>query len=582
VAESTLGQVSFGRYYRQFSSNYALGKENLLALAVPMISVNLILDFGRVPGGFWTWFLVAFVGYLAMLAPAGIVAVVFRRVKIPTGFYLPTYFLIGMIRGITIYILGGALGVIPDHDIAYRVIGSGVFVMAMMATFATLISNFDRAAKSVRELEIKRQSLQNRLSSMQLEISEQNSEITGRVSGLLSPVIADLIQRLSAAKASEIGSQVAALRNTVENVVRPMSQSVASATSSLSEPSLAQGQSSWFGRLNLDAKLRLKDVFLPSMSAFMLILISLPSSIAIAGPNNGITFAITLGASAWLILNLARYAFRKLEMGTFLAAMLHLLVHALIGLTALGAIYFVEKSLLLQLVARVFILVLIFGLTFFIGQARHLHLLRANEELQLVNTELEKLNAQAKQELWINRRRIATVLHGPIQAALYASAIRLAQAKRPNKKLIQEVTDHLNDALKELKFEQSSAMPVREVMREMVDLWSGVCTIYTSIPKAVHQVTNKHVTAAEAFSEVVREAVSNAVKHGNADEIEITAKLNDGVIDLQVINNGKPPTEKQASTGYGTRILNELTLSWSLREIDSEKTVFTAEIVASV
>ena len=80
----------------------------------------------------------------------------------------------------------------------------------------------------------------------------------------------------------------------------------------------------------------------------------------------------------------------------------------------------------------------------------------------------------------------------------------------------------------------------------------------------------------------MREAVSNAVKHGNADEIEITAKLNDGVIDLQVINNGKPPTEKQASTGYGTRILNELTLSWSLREIDSEKTVFTAEIVASV
>lgn len=318
------------------------------------------------------------------------------------------------------------------------------------------------------------------------------------------------------------------------------------------------------------------------MSAFMLILVSLPSSIAIAGPNNGITFAITLGASAWLILNLARYAFRNLEMGTFLAAMLHLLVHALIGLTALAAIYFVEKSLLLQLVARVFILVLIFGLTFFIGQARHLHLLRANEELQLVNTELEKLNAQAKQELWINRRRIATVLHGPIQAALYASAIRLAQARRPNKKLIQEVTDDLNDALKELKFEQSSAMPVREVMREMIDLWSGVCTIYTSIPKAVHQITNKHVTAAEAFSEVVREAVSNAVKHGNADEIEITAKLNDGVIDLQVINNGKPPTEKQASTGYGTRILNELTLSWSLREIDSEKTVFTAEIVASV
>jgi two-component sensor histidine kinase len=148
--------------------------------------------------------------------------------------------------------------------------------------------------------------------------------------------------------------------------------------------------------------------------------------------------------------------------------------------------------------------------------------------------------------------------------------------------LIRDVTEDLSDALKELKFEQTDALPIRKVIQEIIEVWSGVCTIYSTVPKSVHQVTNKNVNAAESFAEVIREAVSNAVKHGGADEIEISARLVGGVIDLQIVNNGKPPTEKQASTGYGTQILNELTLSWSLAKIGEKKTLFSAEIVAGV
>jgi two-component sensor histidine kinase len=125
-------------------------------------------------------------------------------------------------------------------------------------------------------------------------------------------------------------------------------------------------------------------------------------------------------------------------------------------------------------------------------------------------------------------------------------------------------------------------MPIRNVMIEIIEVWKGVCTIYTSIPKPVHVATTKNLSTAESFTEVVREAVSNAIKHGGADEIEISAKLIGGVIELQVVNNGKPPTLRQASTGYGTQILNELTLSWSLVSTAQNRTEFTAEIVASV
>ena len=575
-------KVTFGRYYRQASSNYAFTKETLLALALPMFSANLLLDFGRVPGEFWKWFLVSFLGYLTFLIVAGPIGYLYRRINVPTHFYLPTFFLIGTARGTTIFVSGGILGIVPASELNYRIVGSGIYVLAMTSIFAILISNFDRAAKSIRELEIKRRSLENRLNSMKIEISEQNSEIAGRVSGLLSPVITDLIQRLSAAKVGEIRKEVAALRDTVENVVRPMSHSVVNTTSDLSEPTFSRSRSTLVQRLNLDAKIRLRDIFLPTMSAFVFALVAIPSSVSIAGPLNGTVLVASLSASAFVILRLARTLFGKIELGTFLAASVHMLAYVLIGATTLAAIYLVDHQLLDQFISRVFILVIVFGVMFFIGQSRHLQLLRANEDLQSVNAELEKLNAQAKQELWVNRRRIATVLHGPIQAALYASAIRLAQAKRPTKKLIQEVTSDLSASLKELNFEQNSQVPVRTILREIIDLWAGVCTIYTSVPKSVHVATTKNPAAAESLAEVIREAVSNAVKHGGADEIEISAKLVGGVIDLQVINNGKPPTDKQASTGYGTKVLNELALSWSLSRLGENKTLFSAEIVANV
>jgi len=207
---------------------------------------------------------------------------------------------------------------------------------------------------------------------------------------------------------------------------------------------------------------------------------------------------------------------------------------------------------------------------------------QSSKALEEVNRELELLNAQAKQELWINRRRIATVLHGPVQAALYSSAIRLAQAKRPSKKLLQEVNQDLGEALNALRFDQTEITPVRTVIHEIVEAWSGVCEIYFNVPKSVYDITKRHPNAAESFVEIIREATSNAIKHGGATEIEVTAKLSKGLIELQVLNNGKAPTKKEASTGYGTQILNELALNWKLDALGENKVLFSAEVVANI
>jgi anti-sigma regulatory factor (Ser/Thr protein kinase) len=80
---------------------------------------------------------------------------------------------------------------------------------------------------------------------------------------------------------------------------------------------------------------------------------------------------------------------------------------------------------------------------------------------------------------------------------------------------------------------------------------------------------------ARCFLEVVREAVTNAIKHGEAPRVWVEAELAVDRLKLSIINDGRDSVV--LAPGYGTAIIEELTLSSSLRT-EAGKTVFRAEI----
>jgi signal transduction histidine kinase len=78
--------------------------------------------------------------------------------------------------------------------------------------------------------------------------------------------------------------------------------------------------------------------------------------------------------------------------------------------------------------------------------------------------------------------------------------------------------------------------------------------------------------------EVVSEGVSNAVKHSQAKEVQLTISQANPVsvnVDLQhaSINNSTQST----NSGLGTQIMNQLTLNWSFN-IDGGKAQLLAQI----
>jgi signal transduction histidine kinase len=283
-----------------------------------------------------------------------------------------------------------------------------------------------------------------------------------------------------------------------------------------------------------------------------------------------VVFALSLLAT----LELAALALRNVRATAVLALLAQLAVFAGAGAVATLALSLANLGAGLFPSARIIMLTLIIGLAMFVGQVRQTQRYATQLNAQEVNEKLELLNSQARRELWLNRRRIATVLHGPVQAALYASAMRLAQSTRPSKKLIQSVNEDLASALEVLKFESLESVDLRDVLSQIIEVWPSPCGLCSNGPTAV---TKKKPLVGEAVAEVLREAVSNAIKHGSASEIEIEAKVSNNLILLSIFNNGKPPVNSRGN-GFGSKLYSELTHTWKLDKTEDGRTKFSATI----
>jgi anti-sigma regulatory factor (Ser/Thr protein kinase) len=106
---------------------------------------------------------------------------------------------------------------------------------------------------------------------------------------------------------------------------------------------------------------------------------------------------------------------------------------------------------------------------------------------------------------------------------------------------------------------------------EIAQSWQGLAEIkYELIP----EFTEFH-SQSEITSQLIEEAVVNAIRHGKATKISIEAKVSGSLISVFVRDNGSMQMAK-ASSGLGTILLNTFTESWSLqREGDQSLLTFS-------
>ena len=170
--------------------------------------------------------------------------------------------------------------------------------------------------------------------------------------------------------------------------------------------------------------------------------------------------------------------------------------------------------------------------------------------------------------------QFAQYVHAEVQSQLLACKLLLLKAAESDFALFPpDVTAQIVERMEKIKqpYQRPAAKVTSKRLPEIAQSWQGLAEIeYELIP----EFTEFH-SQSEITSQLIEEAVVNAIRHGKASKISIKATAGNSSISVFVRDNGVMQIAK-ASSGLGTILLNTFTQSWSLeREGDQSLLTFS-------
>ncbi len=213
------------------------------------------------------------------------------------------------------------------------------------------------------------------------------------------------------------------------------------------------------------------------------------------------------------------------------------------------------------------------GIFWFIAVTASLRreVLKTAVELHVAEDQLRDALVTMNVQMREQRLALSRALHGPVQDCLTIAAFKLANALSRNEatpQLVSEVVESIEDEIIGTGFAEISAIDVDRALTDLASLWEGVVQIRTSIDEEVSTTLTRYPATTHTVMEVVREACSNAIRHGEASNVTIDIALGAKPMTIEVnVKNDGHPVSPTSETGVGSFLLNELTLEWSRESI---------------
>ena len=563
------------RLLNQIGSRYALSNQVMLFFLIPAYGTGLIFESLRLETDFLERFVVSTAGYLATIAVLFLARLGLKgkEQKSRPFYVLAAFLLSGFVRGLVILGLDVLTRQHQPGEELFRLLGGPVFTFVTLTVSAVLASNYQRHRESLAALADERYRLQIRSAGIRAKVQIQREELLSKVRNLLDPAIARIQATLTGASSTDA---IRSLQSTVDDVVRPLSVEVAEASDELEAES---GKAQIREKAPIPKRIMLGEFMVPLWAALIAAIVAVPVAFLVEELGNSLLILLTIFFSLLLGLGLIQRLTLSLPVHPFVAAGLVPLFYALV----LTPVYVVAPLLQWQVSTQQIHALLLFGAsvggTTFAAQFAQLQRKSTTEKLAAVNLQLEILNASLRQELWLNRRRTASVLHGPVQAALFASAIKLSQSQKPTPELVVEVEKDIQDALEKLNNPSNlEGESISNLLDQIIEIWSDAAQIEIAIPEGLEKAITGQPLASEAFIEISREFITNAIKHGKASHVNLRVyRLDAFRLAIEVIDDGQglPPGAKP---GFGSKLLTELSLSWRQTR-EGDKTISYAEIV---
>lgn len=442
---------------------------------------------------------------------------------------------------------------IADHPVIWLSTPTSCLVAATWTVLSNLTVNWVFAARSVLgELRGAEARLENDRQRLKSRLAEDLQQLREQVTTALLPAIENLrikVQSQQSVADSALLKSAAEITDFCDTEVRAMSHTLAVEQERGQLPQV----SSRVGLVTAVATIvRHGDVSLNRMFAVMLTL-AVPYAIDSAGYQALIVTVVGLSLG-FLVLRLVDPARRRLfgskGAASFVSALVMYLAVSALGVWVLNLGLPLYPSLwdfadtLTWLLPGILVLVwLILGFVFGADNVVRLAADRISAANRALTVENERLLAQTSAA----RNRIYRLLHGSVQGRLAAVSLALTAivaeadaAKRDA--LLAQANEQMALAEADLRgaFDrQQPAVPAETRLTELTQAWRNLMTIEVqAAPNALVALDANGRLGDEVLS-AIQEGVTNAHRHGSASRVEVTLRLEDGVANLTIRNDGR-------------------------------------------
>ena len=451
----------------------------------------------------------------------------------------------------TIVTSGAELEMLLPH----RLLGGSMTGMLVIGIVSMLSVDRDRYYADYELLTTRQRDLTRELEALNYTISRFIDDLTTNVREVVDAALHSVGTNQRDTSTKEVVDQIV---HVSENVVRPLSREVSAAL-----PTIANSGDE-APRVSIRRVFELMTVvapFQPSGMPLIIFMLFFSASLFLVSPETGLPLLALTVLGVWVNHFFgAKYLHSRLPQWKMRwRIIVTTLMYSLGFFVSLGAIliYRGYGTTLDRLSTLAYVLVIVSLVSW--GVALIPAIREGQQEIisamHATTASLMQVRARNEVRLRRDKQRLASIIHGDIQAILMATALKL-QKDPHSVEALGTVVTQAREAIVSSFEQATSSLPTRtlsDIRQHLTDFWQGIVAVSWDIAPELHDIASGDDDLTEMLFQVLREAITNAAKHGRASNVHVDIHLdgNDHIV-CRVSDNGTVHPDNESS-GTGTQ-----------------------------